>query len=66
MKIKINDQSQLTLSLPSRAPAPHCRPRRRRHSRATMWFQHMRHVVDQAPEPQDQNKSHSNHMDQAA
>src|SRR5207237_10824391 len=51
MKIQINDELQLTLSLPNRtATGRPCRlrPRQRRLARAALWFNHMRHIVDHA------------------
>jgi hypothetical protein len=54
MKMNIDDQLQLILSLPSRAATGNCRsavrPRQRRLRRASLWFAHMRHVVDEAQE----------------
>jgi len=50
MKININHEKQLALSLPNRAGTTTSRqhPRRRRLRRAALWFNHMRNVVDQA------------------
>jgi hypothetical protein len=54
MKINSNNETQLSLSLPQ-APDANCQPRsQRRHrrvSRAREWFQRMREIVDQAPDP---------------
>jgi hypothetical protein len=54
MKIQINDQLQLTLTLPNRTTAGKCSPhraaRQRRLRRAGLWFEHMRRVVGQAHE----------------
>ena len=54
MKIQINDQLQLTLTLPNRTATAKCSPyraaRQRRLRRAGLWFEHMRRVVSQAHE----------------
>jgi hypothetical protein len=51
VNINLNRETQLTLSLPTRAGTA-CRqhPRHRRLRRAALWFNHMRQVVDQARE----------------
>jgi hypothetical protein len=54
MKMKSNDEHQLSLNIPSRArPADsaRCTSRQRRLHRAGLWFQHMRRIVDHAPDP---------------
>jgi hypothetical protein len=54
MKINSNSEIQLSLSLPEPSGA-NCRgrsrSRRRRLSHAGAWFQRMRQIVDQAPDP---------------
>ena len=63
MKINTNHEMQLSLSLPEPTGA-NCQPRsRRRHrrlSQAGAWFQRMRQIVDQAPDPVPVRHSFSN------
>jgi hypothetical protein len=54
MKINSNHEIQLSLSLPQASGAnshPRSQRRHRRVSRAHAWFQRMREIVDQAPDP---------------
>jgi hypothetical protein len=50
MKIKINDQTQLNLTLPCPITTRRTQTARRRVHRAGAWFNYMRQIVDEAPD----------------